>query len=515
LTVVNALLVTMADGQEPFRGWFTVGDDGTITAIGPGDPPAAPRSATAGGATAPSAASGPAATASALPGAATASAPVGDDLAGSVAAADADGSVTGGGSAAAGAVLDAGGAIVAPGFVSAHSHLFMSGLRGLGVGQTLYGWLAENMAVLAGAGVEDLYWFTLHGGLDFAGNGITSAFNFTQSRVLWKYDQHANKALPGRIQPIDFVTRQVDAGADAGIRVMSAVRLDDEAFDEADVLDTFAGIAAYADANVPVPLNLGTAVFGAVQWASSPRTAALEAELMRRHTVVNQAHFVETNEAIEQQRAKFAWYDEAGALGPRFLFGHFVHPTDEMVDKAAATGSGMVWQPTSNGRLGSGIADIPRLRAAGIRIGVGLDDQSCTDISDPFQNMRIGIYTLSALHADAAILMPRDMLRMHTLGSAEVLGVDDRIGSLEVGKQADFLVVDPREPDTGPIWDVFATYVFACGLRNLKRVYVGGRPVYDASEPPSELVTMASAELHARVAHAAREAGVTVGPLTF
>jgi cytosine/adenosine deaminase-related metal-dependent hydrolase len=175
----------------------------------------------------------------------------------------------------------------------------------------------------------------------------------------------------------------------------------------------------------------------------------------------------------------------------------------------------MVWQPTSNGRLGSGIADIPRLRAAGIRIGVGLDDQSCTDISDPFQNMRIGIYTLRALHSDSTVLMPREMLRMHTLGSAEVLGLEDRLGSLEVGKQADFLVVDPRQPDTGPIWDLYATYVFACGLRNLKQVYVGGKVAYDAAQPPSELSLAASTELHGRIAHAARKAGIATGPLTF
>jgi cytosine/adenosine deaminase-related metal-dependent hydrolase len=111
--------------------------------------------------------------------------------------------------------------------------------------------------------------------------------------------------------------------------------------------------------------------------------------------------------------------------------------------------------------------------------------------------------------------MPREMLRMHTLGSAEVLGVADRLGSLEVGKAADFLVVDPREPDTGPLWDVYATYVFACGLRNLKQVYVGGERVYDAALPPSDLAVAASTELHARVAHAARAAGVTAGPLVF
>lgn len=461
LTVVNALLLTMVDGAEPFRGWLTVDEDGTITGIGPGDPPGGP-----------------------------------DESAGEV--------------------LDVGGAIVAPGFISAHSHLFMSGLRGLGVGETLYGWLEANMAVLAGAGVEDMYWFTLHGCLDFAANGLTSAFNFTQSRVISRYDAKAGKSTFERIHPVDFVRRQIDAGVDAGIRVMSALRLDDDALDnDTEVIETFGELVTYIDKAVPTPLNLGAAIFGAVQWAASPRTAALETELMRRHGVINQAHFVETAEALEQQRAKFAWYNEAGTLGPRFLFGHFVHPTDEMINRAAAAGAGMVWQPTSNGRLGSGIADIPRLRAAGIRIGVGLDDQSCTDISDPFQNMRIGIYTLRALHSDAKVLMPQEMLRMHTLGSAEVLGVDDRIGSLEVGKYADFLVVDPRDPDTGPIWDVYATYVFACGLRNLKKVYVGGRLVYDAGEPPSDLAAAASVELHDRVAFAAREAGITTGPLTF
>ena len=87
---------------------------------------------------------------------------------------------------------------------------------------------------------------------------------------------------------------------------------------------------------------------------------------MREHGITNQAHFVETAQGIETQREKFDWYRSAGALGPDFLFGHFVHPTDVMVSEAAATGCGVVWQATSNGRLGSGFADVVRLREAGI-----------------------------------------------------------------------------------------------------------------------------------------------------
>jgi cytosine/adenosine deaminase-related metal-dependent hydrolase len=183
-----------------------------------------------------------------------------------------------------------------------------------------------------------------------------------------------------------------------------------------------------------------------------------------------------------------------------------------MVDAVAASGSAVVWQPTSNGRLGSGLADIVRYRDRGIPVGMGLDDQSCTDISDPFQNMRIGMYALRARHSRAAAMMPREVLRMHTLGSAEVLGVADRIGSLEPGKYADFLVVDPAAPDTGPLWDAYAGYVLACGLRNLKQVWIGGRRVSQDGRSLHPRAAEVGPELHARMARAARSRGLP-GPV--
>ncbi len=105
----------------------------------------------------------------------------------------------------------------------------------------------------------------------------------------------------------------------------------------------------------------------------------------------------------------------------------------------------MSWQPGSNGRLASGFADIATMREQGMTIGVGLDDQACTDISDPWQNMRMGMYGLRAQTGDPLSMMPEEMLRLHTLGSADVLGIEDRVGSLEVGKFADFLVVEPAQ----------------------------------------------------------------------
>jgi cytosine/adenosine deaminase-related metal-dependent hydrolase len=137
----------------------------------------------------------------------------------------------------------------------------------------------------------------------------------------------------------------------------------------------------------------------------------------------------------------------------------------------------MVWNPLSNGRLASGLADIPAYLKAGMKVGMGVDNQNASDIPDPFENMRLGLYAIRDKYEDATVMSPYDILRLHTMGSATVMRVADKIGSLEPGKYADFDVVDPRHRDTGPVYDPYATLVLACGQANLDRVYIGGEMV--------------------------------------
>ena len=450
LLVVNALLIPIApDGPDVIEGgWMLVGDDGRILSTGAGTPPAAPGAET----------------------------------------------------------LDVGGAFVAPGFVSAHSHLFTSGLRGLGVDQTLYGWCDSMLGFTAHCSPEDLYWSTLHGSLDFLANGVTTAFDFTDPRLSWVAMVNGERAGVGEMRPLEYLTRQADANADAGIRYINAVGMDATVGSDDEIFERLAAAFAHDDA-ADQDLRLGSAIFGAVQWSPRRDAAELELEAMRRFGLINEAHFLETREEVELQRTKFEWYAEAGALGPSLVFGHFIQTTPEIIDRAAEAGAGMSWQPASNGRLASGIADIPHMRERGMTIGVGLDDQACTDVADPWQNMRIGIYAQRAATGDPLSMMPRDMLRMHTLGSAEVLGVADRVGSLEPGKFADFVVVDPRHPDLGPLWHPLDSYVLACSLRNLKAVYVGGVRQHDGMSSANPLAAEASAKLHERLPRIAAHHG--------
>jgi cytosine/adenosine deaminase-related metal-dependent hydrolase len=105
---------------------------------------------------------------------------------------------------------------------------------------------------------------------------------------------------------------------------------------------------------------------------------------------------------------------------------------------------------------------------------MGLDGQASSDLSDPFENMRMGLYATRMKYQSAAAMSAYDVLAQHTIRSAEVMKVADRVGSLSPGKFADFLVLDPLDPDIGPLFDVIASVVISCSSQNLSAVYVGG-----------------------------------------
>ncbi|MBS45990.1 MAG: cytosine deaminase [Nocardioides sp.] len=396
--------------------------------------------------------------------------------------------------------LDVAGALVAPGFVSSHSHLFTSGSRGLGSDCTLYGWADAMYARTREATPEEIYWCVLHGSLDYLDNGVTTAFDFADPLLRWEPMVDGKRSEVGHLRPIEYAYRQVDAKVDAGLRFVHAIQLDESVGTDEEILERLGAGVAHAR-TAPADQLLRASVSGGVQWARRRDAADLEAEAMERFRLMNQAHFLETPEAVEHQRSRFAWLREAGLLGSDFVFGHFVQTTPEILDEAAANGCAVSWQPAANGRLGSGVADVVGMRERGMRVGIGLDDQACSDLADPWQSMRLGLYTLRATGTPPSSLLPRDLLRIHTRGAAEALGVDDRVGSLEVGKQADLVVVDPRHPDVGPLWDPVASYVLSMSLRNLRRVVVGGRTVSVDGVSTNPVADEARAKLH-EVMHA-------------
>ena len=139
-------------------------------------------------------------------------------------------------------------------------------------------------------------------------------------------------------------------------------------------------------------------------------------------------------------------YDRAGGLGPRTVLAHGVHLSDRELGRLVETGTHVAHCPASNLFLASGVMPLGRSLEAGLSVGLGSDVAGGPDLSI-FTEMRVGFYAQNAMRvagrSGGPALGPLDWLRMGTLGGAQALGLDGAIGSLEIGKEADLIAVDP------------------------------------------------------------------------
>jgi cytosine/adenosine deaminase-related metal-dependent hydrolase len=383
-------------------------------------------------------------------------------------------------------VYDAKGKIILPGFISAHSHLSESAFRGLATDQYVYnypsfqGWVETLFDHESNAKAEDYYWFTLQGALDHLVHGITSVYNFTVNK---------NKNE-------DFAKPQWRAELDSGIRFIHSFHAaKDSSFDERKAnLERFLDNAK-KDISRSTVLKLAYSV-----WVREPQTLKWDASLIHNKHLYSEIHFLESPVNKQMQQETFKYVQSEKMLGSDFSFGHFIHVTEHILKTVAASGSGMIWNPMSNGRLASGIADIPRYQKMGIKIGMGVDGAGSADLPDPFENMRTGLYFIRAKYEDAKILQPIDVLRFHTIGSAEVLGIEDKVGSLEIGKFGDVIVIDPALVERGPVRDPYAAVVLSCNAMNISKVYVGGELLVDTYKLQKNDIKLVSREVNQRVA---------------
>ncbi|OGO54478.1 MAG: hypothetical protein A2V85_05310 [Chloroflexi bacterium RBG_16_72_14] len=201
---------------------------------------------------------------------------------------------------------------------------------------------------------------------------------------------------------------------------------------------------------------------GRLRYAFTPRFAvSCSADMLRESAALArstgaywQTHLAEDHGEVREVARLFPEaldyldvYDRAGGLGPRTILAHAIHLSAREVARLAETDTAIAHCPASNLFLASGAMRLARLRAAGIRVGLGSDVSAGPELSI-FANMRAGAYTQSGLRVlgedDTRPLGPLDWLRLGSLEGARVLGIADETGSIETGKAADLIAVDPR-----------------------------------------------------------------------
>ena len=336
LVVKNAFIFSMAPAQrEPFRGYLVVAEDGSLVAVGAGDPPAVPPSTE---------------------------------------------------------VWDAQGRWIIPGFISAHSHLWQSAYRGLAADQTLSGWIRALYTERASrAAPEDFYWFTLHGALDHLSHGVTSAYNFAYGGSM-RYG-FGGAPTPGTDPGEICNENQFRAEMDSGLRFVHGYQpgMAGANYSTSEALRSLKSFLDWVATQPKSQSFLAVMINGATAFNNTYEQAKMEAALMKEFNLGNESHYLEPPETQGEERAKFRWFIDSGLLSNRLIFGHFIHTDAFIIAQTGRAGASMSWNPLSNGRLASGVADIPAYLKAGIRVGMGVDGEASADLADPFENLRTAI----------------------------------------------------------------------------------------------------------------------------
>ena len=339
-------------------------------------------------------------------------------------------------------VVDATGCLVTPGLVNTHHHLYQWATRGFAVDEGLFAWLTTLYPLWARLGADDVEAAARAGLARLALTGCTTTTDHHYLHPRDGGDQLAATIAAAATVGLRFSPTRgsMDLGTSAGGLPPDSV-----------VEDVDTVLAATADAvrrhHDPSPgsmVRIGAAPCS--PFSVTPdllrETAAQAAELgIRRHT-----HLAETADEEEFCARTFGRrpvevLEDLGWLGPDVWLAHCVHLSDGDIATLARTGSSVAHCPSSNARLGAGMARARDLLDAGVPVGLGVDGAASSEQGGLADELRQMVYT-ARLRGGPTAMAARDALRAGTSGGAACLGRSAEIGSLEVGKRADVAVWD-------------------------------------------------------------------------
>ena len=367
--------------------------------------------------------------------------------------------------------MSLGGAVVLPGLVNTHHHLYQTLTRARAQQADLFTWLKTLYPTWAGIDAEAEYAAARTGLAELALSGCTTVFDhhyvFPRGRDgLWEAEVQAARELGVRI----VASRgSMDLGeSDGGLPPDSLVEDVDSVLAETERLAGLADGAAVQLAVAPCsPFSVTKGLM------------AESAALARRLGLALHTHLAETVEEEAYCRELYGctpveYLAELGWLAGDVWCAHCVHLSERDVETFAQTGTGVAHCPSSNLRLGAGVAPVRSMLDAGVRVGLGVDGSASNERSDLFCEVKQAL--LAARGRDGGEAMTaREAIRLGTRGGAAVLGRGD-LGSLEPGKRADFAAFRSDGLELGGADDLVAGLVFS-GPHRADLVVVAGEPV--------------------------------------
>jgi cytosine/adenosine deaminase-related metal-dependent hydrolase len=388
------------------------------------------------------------------------------------------------------AVLDCTGLVILPGLVQAHIHLCQTLFRGLADDLSLENWLSRRIWPLEAAHTESsIHASAMLGAAELLLGGTTAILDMETVR-------HTGAAF----EALEAIGLRATAGKclmDAQSNPPSLRERAEQALTESsDLCARWHGAAG-----------------GRLRYCFAPRfapscTGALlraVSDLAEKAGAVIHTHAAETPLELDTVKREtghdeIAYLDSVGISGPRTALAHCVWVDKDGIARLAQQQTNVVHCPSSNLKLGSGLAPIPEMLAAGCRVAIGADGAPCNNRLDAFTEMRLAAL-IQKPRLGPEVMPAAQVLELATLGGARALGLENDLGSIEAGKCADLIVLDLEGPHAQPgEADLVSRIVYSARAADVRHVIVDGRVVVR----DAELKTADLAEIRATANKEAR-----------
>ena len=361
-------------------------------------------------------------------------------------------------------IIDCQGAWIMPGLVNCHTHSAMTGLRGIRDDSNLHEWLEDYIWPAEAEFTPEMTTKAVKEALTEMLQSGTTTFNdmYNPNGVEIEKIYEAVKVSKMRcyFSPTLF-SSDVETTAETIARTRAIIEI----------------IKDYQDPNFKIMVAPHS------PYSCSRDLLEASLELAKEENIPLHIHVAETQEEsgiILKRYGKrpLAFLDDLGYLDHQAVFAHGVELNEAEITRLADSQVAIAHNPISNLKLASGIAPVVQLQKAGVAVGIATDSVASNNNLDMFEEGRTAALLQKMKNGDASQFPIETVLKALTIEGAKVLGMEDEIGSLEVGKQADFLVIQPQgKIHLQPQENMLSHLVYAVKSSDVDHVYIAGEQV--------------------------------------
>jgi 5-methylthioadenosine/S-adenosylhomocysteine deaminase len=357
-------------------------------------------------------------------------------------------------------VIDARGKAVLPGLINGHTHLSMTLLRGVADDMELDSWLKTKIwPIEKNLRAEDCYVGALLGCLEMIKSGTTCFA-----------DQYFF---------MEDVARAVEKAGIRGVLSYGIIEQGDSKKRKSEIRTGENLVkTCHGKANGRILTMFGPHA----PYTCSPECLAQVKELAKKYKVGIHTHIAESKWEVGEIIKKYGkrpveHLDAIGFLGPEVLAAHCVQLTEQEIRILHDRGVKPVHNPVSNMKIACGVSPVPEMLAAGIPVALGTDGAASNNALDMFTEMKFAALLNKVDKFDSTVMPAQSVLEMATVNGARALGLGENLGSLEVGKKADLILVDLRKPHLTPLSNVISHLVYSATGSDVDTVIVDGKVV--------------------------------------